>query len=90
MRASDRLRVENAVFSYSFWLDLRGIAGRRRRDLRRELRANLQDAAALTAPVVSPASTPAPSRSSEVCRGSPAEELPKILTESAGRRGQHG
>ncbi|MPZ64703.1 MAG: hypothetical protein GEU83_04020 [Pseudonocardiaceae bacterium] len=42
----DRLRVENAVMVYDFWMDLRGVRGRRRRELRRELRTNLRDAAA--------------------------------------------
>ncbi len=37
----DRLRVGEAVSNYDFWLSLRAIGGRRRRDLREELRANL-------------------------------------------------
>lgn len=41
-----RLRIERAVQSYDLWLDLQGAPGRRRRELRRELRANLTDAAA--------------------------------------------
>ena len=48
MTVLDRIRVERAVLTYDFWLDLRGTPGRRRRDLRRELRANLRDAAART------------------------------------------
>ncbi len=45
----DRARIERAVWSYDFWLDLRGTPGRRRRrrGLRRELRANLVDAGAV-------------------------------------------
>lgn len=46
MNVLDRARIEWAVLSYDFWLDLRGASIRRRRDLRRELRANLRDAAA--------------------------------------------
>lgn len=42
----DRLRIEDAVQRYDFWLELRGARGRQRRALRRELRANLRDAAA--------------------------------------------
>ena len=45
MNVIDRARIENAVQSYSFWLDWRGASGRRRRELRRELPANLVDAA---------------------------------------------
>jgi hypothetical protein len=44
MNVADRLRVERTVLSYDWWLDLRGANGRRRRELRRELRANLVDA----------------------------------------------
>lgn len=46
MKLLDRARVERAVQSYDLWLDLRGAAGRRRRELRRELRSNLTEAAA--------------------------------------------
>lgn len=46
MSLVDRARIERAVLSYDFWLDLRGTPGRRRRELRRELRANLVDAGA--------------------------------------------
>ena len=46
MNVLDRIRIERAVLSYDFWLDLRGTPWRRRRDLRQELRANLRDAAA--------------------------------------------
>ena len=43
----DRLRIGLAVLRYDAWLDLRGgVGGRRRRQLRRELRANLVDASA--------------------------------------------
>ena len=45
MNVLDRARVEWAIRSYDWWLDLRGANGRRRRELRRELRANLMDAA---------------------------------------------
>ncbi|HEX8496537.1 MAG TPA: hypothetical protein VF661_05015 [Actinomycetales bacterium] len=41
----DRIRIERAVQSYGWWLDLRGANGRRRRELRAELRANLVEAA---------------------------------------------
>ncbi|TFD62201.1 hypothetical protein E3T39_04185 [Cryobacterium suzukii] len=47
MNVLDRARIANATFSYDMWLDLRGVPGRRRRDLRRELRANLGDATSL-------------------------------------------
>lgn len=46
MNIIDRIRTENAVQRYDFWLELRGVRGRRRRELRRELRTNLADAAA--------------------------------------------
>jgi hypothetical protein len=46
MNAMDRARIERAVLSYDFWLDLRGTPWRRRRDLRAELRANLREASA--------------------------------------------
>ena len=45
MNVVDRLRIERAVYSYTWWLDLRGASARRRRELRRELRANLLAAA---------------------------------------------
>jgi hypothetical protein len=48
MNILDRVRIERAVLSYDWWLDLRGTPWRRRRDLRSELRANLRDAAAHT------------------------------------------
>jgi hypothetical protein len=48
MNVLDRIRIERAVLAYDWWLDLRGTPWRRRRDLRRELRANLRDAAAHT------------------------------------------
>jgi hypothetical protein len=44
---ADRLRINLAVLRYDAWLDLRGgVGGRRRRQLRNELRANLVDASA--------------------------------------------
>ena len=43
MNILDRVRIERAVLSYDFWLDLRGTPWRRRRDLRQELRTNLRD-----------------------------------------------
>jgi len=43
----DRARIVGATVSYDLWLELAGVPGRRRRDLRRELRANLRDATAL-------------------------------------------
>jgi len=46
MNVLDRARLETAVQRYDWWLALRGAPGRRRRELRRELRANLADAAA--------------------------------------------
>ena len=48
MNVLDRVRIERAVLSYDWWLDLRGTPARRRRDLRAELRGNLRDAAAHT------------------------------------------
>ena len=42
----DRFRIENAVQTYDFWLELRGMRSRRRKEARRELRTNLRDAAA--------------------------------------------
>ena len=46
MSLIDRFRRENAVQQYDFWLDLRAVPMRRRRELRRELRANLTEASA--------------------------------------------
>lgn len=46
MNVIDRLRIEYAIARYDFWLELRGVRGRRRRELRRELRANLAEASA--------------------------------------------
>lgn len=46
MRTVDRIRIEHAVQRYDFWLDMRGVAMRRRRELRRELRTNLAEASA--------------------------------------------
>ncbi len=46
MNVLDRARIERAVLSYDFWLDVRGTPWRRRRDLRAELRANLREATA--------------------------------------------
>lgn len=46
MNVLDQVRIECAVRSYDWWLDLQGTPGWRRRDLRGELRANLRDAAA--------------------------------------------
>jgi hypothetical protein len=48
MNVLDRVRIERAVFAYDWWLDLRGVPWRRRRDLRAELRSNLRDAASRT------------------------------------------
>ncbi|MCI4656266.1 hypothetical protein [Cryobacterium zhongshanensis] len=47
MNLLDHARIIRATLSYDAWLDFAGVPGRRRRDLRRELRANLSDAAAL-------------------------------------------
>lgn len=47
MNILDRARIVGATVSYDLWLELAGVPGRRRRDLRRELRANLRDATAL-------------------------------------------
>jgi len=44
MKLLDRARINGAVQSYDFWLDVRGVCRSRRRDLRRELHANLLDA----------------------------------------------
>jgi hypothetical protein len=46
MTIVDRVRVENAVQTFDFWLELRGVSWRRRRELRRELRDNLAQAGA--------------------------------------------
>lgn len=46
MKIIDRLRIEDAVLRYDFWLDVRDVPTRRRRELRRELRANLSEASA--------------------------------------------
>lgn len=46
MNLSDRIRLHVTVFRYDSWLDLKGVPGRFRRELRRELRANLTEAAA--------------------------------------------
>lgn len=45
MNLLDRTRIAVAVWWYSTWLDLRSVPGRRRRELRRDLRANLGEAA---------------------------------------------
>ena len=44
-RLVDKIRIGEAASSYDFWLSLRGVGGRRRRELRAELRANLWEAA---------------------------------------------
>ena len=44
MTVTDRLRTETYLSSYDFWLDVYGVRGSRRKELRRELRANLADA----------------------------------------------
>lgn len=46
MNLIDRARIETAIARYDFWLEMRGVRGSRRRDLRRELRANLTEAGA--------------------------------------------
>jgi hypothetical protein len=46
MNVRDRVRVERAVLSYDWWLDLRGTPWRWRRELRAELRSNLREATA--------------------------------------------
>lgn len=46
MRIVDRVRIEVAVQQFEYHLELRGTGARRRRELRRELRANLGAAAA--------------------------------------------
>ncbi|MCU1442616.1 MAG: hypothetical protein JWQ59_766 [Cryobacterium sp.] len=47
MNILDRARILRATVSYDLWLDLAGMPGRRRRDLRWELGVNLGDATAL-------------------------------------------
>ena len=42
----DWIRIENAIQTYDFWLELRGTRGKQRKAMRRELRTNLKDAAA--------------------------------------------
>jgi hypothetical protein len=42
----DKLRILWAGARYNFWLDLHSVPNRKRRDLRRELKANLVQAAA--------------------------------------------
>ena len=46
MNLVDRARIESAILRYDFWLEMRGVGGSRRRDLRRELRTNLTEAGA--------------------------------------------
>lgn len=46
MNLVDRVRTETAIARYDFWLEMRGVRGSRRRDLRRELRTNLAEAGA--------------------------------------------
>ncbi|KGN33397.1 hypothetical protein N802_14050 [Knoellia sinensis KCTC 19936] len=46
MNVIDRVRIEAAILRYDFWLEMRGVRGSRRRDLRRELRTNLTEATA--------------------------------------------
>lgn len=46
MTIIDRIRTANAIQRYDFWLDVRGVPMRRRRELRQELRANLTEASA--------------------------------------------
>jgi hypothetical protein len=45
MSIVDRSRIAGAVARYDFWMDFRGVPGRRRKELRTELRANLDEAA---------------------------------------------
>lgn len=47
MNLLDHARITSATLDYDLWLDLAGVPGRRRRELGRELRANLRDATAL-------------------------------------------
>ncbi|HEX5534813.1 MAG TPA: hypothetical protein VFX33_13815 [Actinomycetales bacterium] len=44
MSPLDRMRIARVVAGYDFWLEARGVPGRRRRDLRRELRSNITEA----------------------------------------------
>jgi len=44
MNIIDHARISGATLSYDLWLETAGVPGKRRRDLRRELRANLVDA----------------------------------------------
>ncbi|NYF96839.1 hypothetical protein [Janibacter cremeus] len=46
MTLTQWIRTENAVQRYDFWLEMRGVARRRRKELRRELRSNLAEASA--------------------------------------------
>jgi hypothetical protein len=46
LSAGDRVRISSALIRYEFWLELRGVNRRRRRDLIEELRGNLHDATA--------------------------------------------
>ena len=46
MSLTERVRIVSAVWAYDFWLDWRHVPRRARRDLRRELSANLTAAAA--------------------------------------------
>ncbi len=69
----DKLRIAEAVTNYDFWLWVRGVGSRRRRELRAELRANLWEASqrvgarpalAAVGPLRRLASESVPSRSS--------------------------
>ncbi|MFV0523905.1 MAG: hypothetical protein ACK5RL_05345 [Acidimicrobiales bacterium] len=42
---ADRIRIESALFRLDFWLDLANVGRSRRKDIRRDLRANLMAAA---------------------------------------------
>lgn len=46
LRLTDWARITLAGARYDFWLDLNSVPGRDRRDLRRELKANLREASA--------------------------------------------
>jgi hypothetical protein len=46
MKPLEHVRIWRAAQSYDFWLDVNGVSGARRRELRSELRRNLVDAAA--------------------------------------------
>ncbi|PRY62673.1 hypothetical protein BCF74_104109 [Knoellia remsis] len=46
MNVIDTLRIESAIQRYDFWLEMRGVAGKRRRELQQELRTNLREASA--------------------------------------------